>query len=213
MAASTGRWLTYLRAGDVLYPTHIESLLALGDSDTSVVCASLNEAVCWYNGGQDVALVRSTPFKGRLDLNLLKAEPVFRAPAFAHERSCIDAVSVFDPAYGMLTDWDFLLRLTDQYATALTETISAERRLCVGICPGGDTSLIELLEGEAAAFQMIYSRHDVADSSLQRLRRQALLDLNQKTADLKWIAAQDWDRLKKAKQMASVWLGLESSVP
>ncbi|MGC9467697.1 MAG: glycosyltransferase family 2 protein [Anaerolineae bacterium] len=209
LGAGDGSWLTYLRAGDVLYPIHLESFLTHGDSDTPVVCTGLNRAVCWHSDRQDTVLARSPVSRAKAELSALSAKPLFPAPAFAHARSCLDQVGGFDPEFGPFADWDLLQRLVDRYEATSAEAISAEQRLYLRPGSGMAEGLVQLAEARTVALERIYERHPVEGSALLRLRRQITLDLQHKIRDLRWLTNQEGAPLSRAREMAAIWLETE----
>ncbi len=209
IAVARGVWLTYLRAGDVLYPTHIETLVSLAKDDVSLVCTGVNEALCWHHGERSVVLARAPYFRDIFNPKRLLIEPVLPAPAFAHSVTCLSRVGEFDPELGPFTDWDFLLRLSACYGVSWSDAVTAERRFQVGSLPDFVSVLPQLAEAQKTILQTIYARHPVTDIPLQRARHQVVTAWEQKAVELKWLAMQEWDMLSKVKQMASVWLDVE----
>jgi GT2 family glycosyltransferase len=209
LSIAQGEWLVYLRAGDLCYPTHLETLLSQAGPEVQVVGARLNEALCWSQGERDVVLARAPYFQALEDTDLLWAEPLFPAPAFAHARTCVEEIGGFDPALEPLADWDLLLRLAARYSLRWTDTVTAERRLCPGAPSEFATGLLRLAKGRERALRAVFARHPTTDARILHMRDRAGADLAQTRKDLEWLAEQGEDDLSKAKRMAAIWLGTE----
>ncbi len=203
-----GDWLVCLRAGDVLYPTHIEMLLSLTNSDTFVVSTQVNAILCVSEQGEITTMARAPYVKGVFDPRLIWAEAILPAPAFAYRRSCLAEVGEFDVGKEPLADWDFLLRLAARYPLSWTDTITAECGLYMGSLIEVARDLPRIAEKYKIALQTAYACHPAPDVSAQKWRSQVSADWEQKLVDLKWLATQEWKTFSLACQMALVWLNI-----
>lgn len=203
-----GDWVVCVCAGDVLYPTHIEMLLSLTKSNSHVVSTQVN-AVLFASGHEQLMTIARAPYiKGFFDPKLIWAEPVLQAPAFAYQRACVSEVGEFDTEKAPLADWDFLLRLLARYPLSWVDTITAERCVYMGTLTEIVDNLPRVVAEHNVALHTVHACHPAPDASVMQLRSQVVTECKQKLMDLKWLAAQQWDLLSVARQMASVWLSI-----
>lgn len=208
ISLAQGTWLMYMRAGDVLYPTHVAVLLSMISVETPVVCTGLNESLISYHGDKVNTWARRVKLWNPLDLDQVWAKPVFPAPAFAHARNCLDKIGKFDPAFEPLTDWEFLLRMAALYPINVTDTISGEQRIHLGSFPEGVDTLLQLAVAKEKALHKVFSRHPLSDGRVKKLRDHAVADWKERIRSLQWLAAQNLESFSRAEELASIWFDL-----
>lgn len=164
--------IAYLDDDDLLYPTHLENLVAAYSSnpETSLVYTDTNKSLCWVDAQNQhiVTLARERFVQKNFDYEELLVDNFIPILSFMHRRDDALAAGGFDESLGIFEDWDFLLRLTKNRAVVRIPKLLCEYRIRFSSQPSDST----LLDREKAREfrKIVYQRYPVTNERILNQR-------------------------------------------
>lgn len=111
-----GKYITYLDDDDVYYPNHLETLvLSLESSKYKVAYSDAHRIHQVKKNGAYIEIGRDIPYSFDFDASALLKTNYIPILSVMHERSCLEAVGLFDENLEVLEDWDLWIRLSQKY--------------------------------------------------------------------------------------------------
>ena len=184
--SSTGRWITYLDDDDILYPWHLETLFqATGDGKHKFVYSDYNQALFL-----DMDAVSPTVLKGmpprEYDRRVLLVQNYIPIHTWLHARECAEKAGAWDETLDRLEDYEFLLRVSENYSFQHVRKVTCEYRYYLS----GANSIYSDRRRSMQALEHIYKRYPVADSELQNERQNILVAIEKQINKIEEIRSQ-----------------------
>jgi GT2 family glycosyltransferase len=175
IAAARGRCLAYLDDDDVVYPTHLETLLAsVVQSGADVVYAKANQVLCWSDMQQDTVVERVQFPLRRFKVAMLLVHNKIPIMSLMHTAACLDKVGRFDEKVDIYEDWDFLIRLSQCCSFHHIPRVTSEYRFRFGEFGQDGANTLRRRQHAIRAQRLIYQRYPVTDPARLMLRTAAL---------------------------------------
>ena len=117
IAASKGKYISYLDDDDIFYPNHLEMLInCLEKGNYKVAFPKTYRAIqTVLPDKKRRTVLKDLPYKESFDKEFFLVENYIPIIAIAHDRSCLEQTGVFDESLPVFEDWDFLIRLSRIY--------------------------------------------------------------------------------------------------
>ena len=169
---SIGKWISYLDDDDILYPWHLEALFqAAQNNPCKFIYSDYNRALFLDEKKITPEILMGTvPWEySRKELLIQNNIPIH---TWFYARECAEKIGLWDEALDRLEDYEFLLRLSVDYAFHHVKKVTCEYRYYVNSANSIYTDRHRTL----AAYEKIYQRHPVVDY-VSRVRRQEVLNM------------------------------------
>ncbi len=169
---SKGNWISLLDDDDILYPWHLESLFqATENNSAKFIYSDYNRALFLdENKMTPEILVGASSWEYSRNELLIKNNIPIHTWLYAHE--CAEKIGLWDETLDRLEDYEFLLRMSDNYLFRHVKKVTCEYRYYVNSANSIYTDRHRTL----AAYRKIYQRHPVSDY-VSLIRRQEVLDM------------------------------------
>lgn len=184
LALAQGDFVVYLDDDDIFLPRHLgvlaEQLRVRPDAVVYTGVVYVQERI---EGAERVELSRQNMFLHSAfvhqDLLVRNYIPV---NTFAHARSLLATVGLFDTELSAFEDWDMLLRLASRYSFVRVPEVTAEVRLRTG--PTSDHMLAREKKNFSQLYRRIYARYDdLGIAAVSTARKNFLSALDGQSAD------------------------------
>ena len=179
--AATGRFMTFLDDDDIVYPFHLASLVREAervDAATPFVYSQYNRALVRGRGESASIIDRiHVPF-WKFDRNdlLIGNQPPLHT--WLLPRTLYESHGGFDPSFGILHDWDFLLRVTNETPLVGLPRATCQYRIYLDLnnsVSGGRRQALEELRN-------VYERHPAGSQKIKLRRRLEVAGLESQVA-------------------------------
>ncbi len=112
-----GKYIAYLDDDDIYYTNHLQTLVEklessknkVAYSDTYFVQSSLDE------NGEEIIESKTLPYSFDFSKELLLLMNIAPTQCFMHAKECIDKIGYFDENFSTHEDWEYWIRLSQQY--------------------------------------------------------------------------------------------------
>lgn len=178
---SRGTYITYLDDDDIIYPTHLETLIDTmmeNGEATTFAYTDYNRAFIASLGAGMVTLSRVPVPTWTFRYDELLAQNYLPMHTWLHDRVLWEEVGGFDAHMDMLEDWDFLIRAAQRRNFVATKRITCEYRFYVS----GSNSLIRNRSRTLEATHEIYLRYPT-HATVDAQRNELLLALRAQLAE------------------------------
>ena len=178
---SRGTYIAYLDDDDIMYPTHLETLIDTiieNGEQATFAYVDYNRAFMKSLGGGLVTVSRVPIATWTFNYDQLLAQNYLPVHTWLHDRVLWEEVGGFDTHMDMLEDWDFLIRAAQRRNFVAAKRITCEYRFYVA----GSNSLISNRPRTVEATQEIYIRYP-ATASVDAQRNECLLTLREQVAE------------------------------
>lgn len=127
--AAKGKYIAYLDDDDIFYPEHLQTLVEFLESTDEKVAYSDAYRAFQEKSGEDY-IITKRDIPNSKDFNPLKIFVGNVAPilCFMHEKSCVDAVGLFDETLTSHEDWEFWIRLSKKHSFKHIPKLTCEFR-------------------------------------------------------------------------------------
>lgn len=159
MHEARGQIICYLDDDDIYLPHHLETVVtALSCEGRSFVYTDAVLVQEWhYNREPREAGERTNPYEhDEYSRNRLLVNNYIPINTWAHWKTCIDKIGVFDESLNCYEDWEFLLRLSEHYEFTHIRQTTVEVMIRLD---RGDNVTRQRLPDTAYAYRRIYQRH------------------------------------------------------
>ena len=208
VAHAMGRYITYLDDDDIVYPTHLETLLDTvneSDGDATFAYVDCNRTLVTSVAGEIITVSRVPLASWDFNYDQLLASNLLPIHTWLHDRQIWEEVGGFAPDIDIMGDWDFLLRVAQRQNFVGARRTTSEHRFYLS----NARSLVTKRSRSLAATQSIYTRYP-ANKAVEAHRNDLLLALREQGTTGKSIL----DSLKAEWQMPEpLWHQLLYQIP
>jgi glycosyltransferase involved in cell wall biosynthesis len=129
LRAASGKYVSYLDDDDIFFPDHLERLVTfLEDGKHKVAYSDAYRAIQKNVNGRYVVTSRDIPYSFDFDQDRILIDNFVPILCLMHEKSCVDAIGLFDESLRAHEDWDFLIRLSMHYEIGHVRRVTCEYR-------------------------------------------------------------------------------------
>lgn len=167
--ATRGKYIAYLDDDDVFYPNHLQTLVeALAAQGFQVAYTDSNRASEVLRDGQYVVVKRELAMSRDFARDAFLLDNLTPVLNVMHEKSCLDAVGLFDENLIALEDWELWMRMSRRFDFLHVPVVTAEVR----VRPKNGSVGNEYNWNMPAARKYVYQKHQAWYTELQqRLQR------------------------------------------
>ncbi len=205
LAASSGKWISYLDDDDLVYPTHLENLVSgfIGAPETKLVYTDANKSLCWVDSLQEniVAVARERFAQQDFDYEAILIDNWIPIMSYMHPAEDAQRLGGYDESLDVFEDWDFLLRLTKNGKVRRVPRITCEYRMRFGDAP--DDSTLVNREKALKYRQEIYRRYPEPSEKVKNIRKVTFEIVDLQMDSIKKITAMPVSSLQKNYLLAA----------
>jgi glycosyltransferase involved in cell wall biosynthesis len=129
LRAARGKYISYLDDDDIFFPDHLERLVTfLEGGKYKVAYSDAYHAFQKNVNGKYVVTSRDVLYSFDFDQDRILIGNFVPIICLMHEKSCMDAIGLFDESLRAHEDWDLLIRLSMHYEIAHVRGITCEYR-------------------------------------------------------------------------------------
>jgi len=124
-----GKYIVYLDDDDIQYPNHLHSVYnALNNPRYKIVYTNTRAIIGIIENDKFYPKEFSFIWKHKFDRNLLAKHLWFGTNAFAHEKSILNEIGMFNEDFRISQDYEFFLRCAEKYSFKHVNKFTAEWR-------------------------------------------------------------------------------------
>jgi len=124
---SKGTYIAYLDDDDIFYPDHVETLASfLTNSGHKVAYTNAVKAHQVKLDGKYVTTRKEPAYTSDFDNDLILLTNLIPVQSVMHEKSCVDAVGLWDETLTTLEDWDLWIRMSRKYEFVHIPEVTSE---------------------------------------------------------------------------------------
>lgn len=129
LKSARGKYIAYLDDDDIFLPDHLETLVSfLQASEYKAAYSDAYRAHQRKVNGIYRVVRRDVPFSYDFDQDRIFIGNFVPILCLMHEKSCVDAIGLFDESLRAHEDWDFLIRLSMHCEIAHVRRVTCEFR-------------------------------------------------------------------------------------
>ena len=186
-----GQWISYLDDDDILYPLHLERLLAAASNvpESPVAYTDANKSLCWadsLNINRDLVVLDRIRFASKpFSLDEMLIDNWIPIMSYMHHIRLVDEVGAYDPELQIFEDWDFLIRLAQRYTFEYVPRPSCEYRFRFG--NQFDDSTLQQRENALKYRSLIYEKYSASDIIVAKKRNETIIAVAKQIEDIRRI--------------------------
>lgn len=185
VAHAAGHYIAYLDDDDIVYPTHLETLLNTateGEEGTTCAYVDYSRALVTAVAGEITTVSRVPVASWDFNYDQLLVSNFLPIHTWLHDRKAWEEVGGFATEMDMMEDWDFLIRLAERRNFIGAKRFTCEYRFYMSRTDGLITNRSRTL----AAMQTIYLRYP-GGQAVEAQRTDLLLAIREQVASGKHI--------------------------
>lgn len=170
LKAARGKYIAYLDAGEIYYPNHLEVLVSfLEENSHKIAYSDAHHEFREWITDRYVTTTKEVPFSADFNRRKLLVYNSIPRLNVVHARDILDDVGFFDENLETFEDWDFWIRISEQYDFHHVKEVTAALR--THLPPSSHEMSIDSVS-VPDALKKIYARYRYEeDAALLRDRR------------------------------------------